>query len=196
MELENLFGLPAHPLVVHLAVVMVPLAAVGAVLLAIRPAWIDRYGWWVVGFSGVGAIGAILAAGSGEALEERVDETEALERHAELGETARLVSVVFFLVVLAVVLGRWWLRRRARGHSAGLSRNLTIVMSAALVVAGAAATYTIVEAGHQGAKVTWGDLENEDGHDDDGGDDDEGAPAVVVPEPEPVTFGGVVVAGV
>lgn len=184
MELNNLFGLPAHPLIVHLSVVMVPLAAIGAVLLAIRGAWIDRFGWWVVGFAGVGAVSAVLAAGSGEALEERVDETEALERHAELGETARLVSVLFFVVVLAVVLGRWWFRRRAGGRSAGISRTLARAMSVALVVAGVAATYAMVQAGHQGAKATWGDLEDESDRDGDDGGDDDGAPAVVVPSPE------------
>lgn len=42
MELNNLFGLPAHPLLVHLPVVMVPLAAIGALVLAIRPRFWSR----------------------------------------------------------------------------------------------------------------------------------------------------------
>ena len=33
MEIENLFGLPAHPLIVHGAVVLVPLAAIGTILI-------------------------------------------------------------------------------------------------------------------------------------------------------------------
>lgn len=49
MELENLFGLPAHPLLVHLPVVMVPIAATMALLMTIRPAWLDRFGWWLLG---------------------------------------------------------------------------------------------------------------------------------------------------
>lgn len=161
MELENLFGLPAHPLIVHMAVVMVPLAALGAIVMAFKGSWIDRFGWWVVGFAGVGALSSILAAGSGESLEERVDETAALERHAELGETARLVAVLFFLVVLAVVLGRWFLRRRAANGTSGVGTGLGYAMSALLVLGGIAATYSMIEVGHQGAKVTWGDLDEE-----------------------------------
>ena len=37
MELENLFGLPAHPLVVHAAVVLLPLAAIGTIVVAVLP---------------------------------------------------------------------------------------------------------------------------------------------------------------
>jgi hypothetical protein len=48
MEIDELFGLPAHPLLVHAAVVLLPLAATAAIGLA---------------------------QGPGDALEERVDET-------------------------------------------------------------------------------------------------------------------------
>ena len=32
-------GLPVHPLVVHAVVVLVPLAALGTIAIALRPAW-------------------------------------------------------------------------------------------------------------------------------------------------------------
>ena len=37
MELEKLFGLPAHPLLVHIPVVLVPLAAIIAIIREARP---------------------------------------------------------------------------------------------------------------------------------------------------------------
>jgi hypothetical protein len=37
MKLESLFGLPAHPLVVHIAVVLLPIAAVGILAVAAVP---------------------------------------------------------------------------------------------------------------------------------------------------------------
>ena len=87
MELEKLFGLPAHPLLVHIPVVLVPLAAIIAIVFAFKPAWLDRFGWGLVALSGVGALGAILAAGSGEGLEglQNQAETAAREDHFELG---------------------------------------------------------------------------------------------------------------
>ena len=37
MEIDDLFGIPAHPLVVHAAVVLLPLAAIGTVIVAAIP---------------------------------------------------------------------------------------------------------------------------------------------------------------
>lgn len=165
MEIDTIGGIPAHPLFVHLPVVMLPLAAVGAVLIAIRRSWLERFGWWVVGASGIGFIGAVLAAGSGEALEERVRETAALEEHAEMGETARMVAFLFFAVTLGIMLFVRWQKRQQPARTT--SRAVGAVMSALLVIGGVAATITVVDAGHQGATVTWGDLEKVDEGDGD-----------------------------
>jgi uncharacterized membrane protein len=168
MELNNLFGLPAHPLLVHLPVVLVPMAGLLAILFVVRPAWLDRFGWWLVGLSTVGFVGAVLAAGSGESLESRVEQTPELERHAQLGEAARLGAFVFFVITVAVVGGRMWLRRRnkAAGNTPkSASQAVAIGTAVALTLGAAFATITVVRAGHQGAKVTWGDLpaSSEDG---------------------------------
>ena len=188
LELENLFGLPAHPLLVHLPVVMVPIAAAMAIAMTIRPAWLDRFGWWLVGTSGLGFVGAILAAGSGEALEERVRESEILEHHTELGETARLVAGILFVIALLVVGTRHWMRKNA-DESNGVTNFMkskvgVAVVSAALVVSAGAAAYTMVDAGHQGAKASWHDVttgeekrdkgDHPDDHDEEGdGEGDE-----------------------
>jgi len=182
MELENIFGLPAHPLLVHLPVVMVPIAAAMAIAMTIRPVWLERFGWWLVGTSGLGFVGAILAAGSGEALEERVRESEILEHHTELGETARLVAGVLFVIALLVVGTRHWMRKNA-DESNGVTNFMkskagVAVVSAALVVSAGAAAYTMVDAGHQGAKASWHDVttgeekrdkgDHPDDHDEEG----------------------------
>ncbi len=158
MEIDQLFGLPAHPLLVHLSVVMVPVAALVAVVFAFRPAWLDRFGWGLVALSGIGALGAILAAGSGEALEETVKRTAALDEHTEMGEVAQTVAIVFFFVVLAVVVLRYFARRKsASGGVWALisSKTGAIMLAGALVISASGAMYTIVQAGHQGAKATW-----------------------------------------
>lgn len=165
MELEKLFGLPAHPLLVHLPVVLIPLSGLIAIVFAFKPAWLDRYGWHLVVLSFVGAVGGILAAGSGEglqAMQERAGRTitEAADEHFELGETARNMGILFFLVVLAVVALRWY--ARTRGGTEGIwtkvnSKAAAIVMAVALVLSAGAATYSISKAGHQGAKLVWED---------------------------------------
>ena len=67
--LETLGGLPTHPLVVHLPVVLVPLATIGVVLMVIFPKLQQRLGVAVAAIAGVGFLGALLAVGSGEELE-------------------------------------------------------------------------------------------------------------------------------
>lgn len=165
MELEKLFGLPAHPLLVHLPVVLIPLAGIIAVVFAFKTEWLDRFGWGLVVLTGVGALGGVLAAGSGEALEEMQERagesaSQLAEDHFELGEVARTVGLIFFVVVLAVVAVRWYARRK--GATEGIwatlrSKGAAIVMSVLLVGSAAAATYTISAAGHQGAKLVWED---------------------------------------
>lgn len=164
MEIEKLAGLPAHPLFVHLPVVVVPMAAAGALFLAVFPRFIARWGWWVVGFAGAGALGAIMAAGSGEALEESVRETGAVERHAELGEMARNVSLVLFMVVLALMVARKFL--------AG-NRARTVIASVVVAVASVGAVVTVANAGHTGAESVWEDRLSEGGEDQEGDDVDD-----------------------
>lgn len=161
MEITTLFGLPAHPLLVHMPVVIVPLAALMAVVMAFHPAWLDRFGWWLVAFAGAGFVGAILAASSGEQLQELpgIEQSAGLDRHAELGQTAEVVAGVFFFVTLIVVGARWWARHKAAG-SGGIwefirSKAGAIVIAVVLVISAGAAMYTMVQVGHQGAKVTW-----------------------------------------
>jgi len=164
MELDKLFGLPAHPLLVHIPVVLVPMAAIIAVVFAFRPAWLDRFGWGLVALSGVGALGAILAAASGEGLQglQNKAETGAREDHFELGETARTMAVIFFGIVTVVVVVRFLARRRAAAgkEQAGVwgfiaSKGGAIAVAVVLVLSASAATYTISKAGHQGAKISW-----------------------------------------
>ena len=160
MEIETFFGLPAHPLMVHLPVVLIPLAGIIAIVFAFRPAWLDRFGWHLVVLSGLGALGGVLAAGSGESLSDMQHkaETAAREDHFELGEIARNLGLVFFLVVLGVVLVRHLARRKAATEgiwSKVNTKGAAIVFSLALVASAAAATISISQAGHQGAKLVW-----------------------------------------
>src|ERR1700761_4149017 len=37
-------GLPAHPLLLHVPVMLIPITAVSAIVLAVRPGWLKHYG--------------------------------------------------------------------------------------------------------------------------------------------------------
>jgi len=65
-------GLPIHPLVVHAVVVLLPLAILGTVAIAVRPAWRTAYGPLVLGCAAVATALIPVATSSGEALEKHV----------------------------------------------------------------------------------------------------------------------------
>ena len=137
-------GLPAHPLVVHAVVIMIPLAVVMLIAALILPKARGVLRVLAVVFSFVGAASAWVAEQSGEALENRVGYPG---EHAELGEIVTPLSVGLFLATLlwavssSAATPRWRL----------ISRLLAVV---ALGVGVAAVVFTVL-AGHSGAAATW-----------------------------------------
>ena len=105
-------GLPVHPLVVHAVVVLLPLACIGTVAIAVRPAWRARYGVLVVACAAVATVLLPVATSSGEALEKRVGDPG---QHAELGD--QLIWFALPLLVLSATLV--WIDRRRRAATVG-----------------------------------------------------------------------------
>jgi heme A synthase len=170
--MDTFFGIPAHPLFVHIPAVLIPLAAVGVVIMLVRPTWWERYKWATLAVAGAGMIGAILAAGSGEGLEEGVERSadrSQLRTHVAAGETARTVSIVFFIILFAaVVVVPWWMKRR--NAATGAPKWLRPVVAIALVAGAGSASWTVFNAGHSGAKSVWGDVKAGEGRGGDRGE--------------------------
>lgn len=158
MELNDLFGIPAHPLVVHAAVVLLPLGAIATVIVAALPKARRHYAPIAFGLVLIGTIAVGLAQQSGESLAERVDETELVEEHTEQGETVLPWAIAVTAVAAAVAVAQP-LRRRYTQLSA---TAVTAVLLAAAVVTASGATWTVIEVGHSGAKATWENLPGDD----------------------------------
>jgi hypothetical protein len=170
MELETLFGLPAHPLVVHAAVVLLPLAAVATIVVALVPRARRHYAPVAFGLALAATVAVGLAQGSGEELEDRVDETALVEAHTEKGEQVLPWAVLTLLVSGAVVAAGPLQRRFGDKVKPAV---VTGVLTAGALVAGIGATVTVIDVGHSGAKATWNDVQaNPSGGDDYDDDDD------------------------
>ena len=104
MEITTLFGLPAHPLLVHIPIVLLPLVGIGAIAIAVSPKARRRFGTVVLALAGVAFIGTVLAAGSGEGLVESVDSSAALRKHVDLAEAMRPLAFVLLLAVGGLVI--------------------------------------------------------------------------------------------
>ena len=165
--MRSFFGIPAHPLLVHIPAVLLPLAALGVVIMVIRPAWHQRYRWAVLAIGFAGTLGAIFAADAGESLDEQITAKEGAaaaagwENHSQAGDTARLFAVIFFVVLALFVLVPWLIERRAaQGKPQAMPKWAGPVL-AALVLAGSVGTVvTVVLAGHSGAKAVWCETHN------------------------------------
>ena len=159
MSIDNLFGLPAHPLVVHAAVVLLPMAAIATVVVAAVPRWRRPYALLAFVVSVVAAGAIWLAKESGESLESRVAETALVERHTELAE-----QVLPWAIAVVVVAGTVLVADRYRSRLAKIpTRAITITLVVAAMITGVGATWTVAEVGHSGAKATWHDVAPSDG---------------------------------
>ncbi len=161
MELKTLFGLPAHPLLVHIPIVLIPLCAIGAVGMFWKP-WRDRLGWATVIVLGVTGIMTQLAIGSGEALEEASNEREALlKAHTSIAENIRPWLLLFFVFLLAFLLVVR--RREAAGRSGSLRDPVLAILFALTIVFAGISVYWVQRIGHTGAKSVWHEKVNSDG---------------------------------
>ena len=144
--LDTIGGIPVHALVVHAAVVLVPLAALGASLMAVRSSFSRRFGTLVVLVAFVAAGACVVAKESGEQLARRVGSPQP---HVDLGDVMPLVAGVLFLLVLV-----FWLFDR--GIPANKPRPMWLVLLAiVLVIASVGALYWTFRVGDSGAKAVW-----------------------------------------
>jgi drug/metabolite transporter (DMT)-like permease len=155
--LDSLFGLPGHPLVVHLAVVLVPLAAVGTIAIAFWGAARRRIGWIIVALAFVAFVGCFLAKESGEALQESVRYTEAVDAHVEIADGGTIAGFAVFvgaagIMVVNLIVGR----RTARNQSAlPLQKQAPMIVGVLAVLLVLFGSIRIIQIGHSGAKATW-----------------------------------------
>jgi hypothetical protein len=186
VEIDKLFGLPAHPFLVHIPVVLLPLAAIGAVAVAVRPSWRHSLGWVVVALAGAGLIGTQLAIGSGEPLEHRVrqikGESSLLEHHTEIAEQLRPFAIVFFLLVLALMVVEHLARRPDAKRSLAKAVLPLAVLGA---LAGVATSVDVGYVGHTGARAAWDDASKVSGGEGNegrgGGDQDDDGDSSLAP---------------
>ena len=156
MEIDSLFGLPAHPLLVHAAVVLLPLAAILTIVCAAVPKARRCFAPVALGLAIVAVIAVGVAQGSGEALEEHVKETTLVEQHTEQGESVLPWAIAVTVAAGAVVAIPLLMKRRPNLSG----QTVTAVVVVVSLIAGAGAMWKIVEVGHSGAKATWNDVGN------------------------------------
>jgi cell division protein FtsW (lipid II flippase) len=139
---DTIFGLPTHTLVVHAAVVLLPLAALGGIIMGFSQRFSVRFGPVVVTVAAVGTVAAFFSRVTGEEFAERVGNPQ---EHAEAGQLLPFIAVGFFVVLLLL----WLLDRRGRRDL------LTQIVGVVVIVAALILTGWTIRTGHSGAEATW-----------------------------------------
>lgn len=106
----SIAGLPAHPLIVHATVVLVPLAILAVLAVVVRPRLRARYGTPVLVVAALALVVAALAEESGQTFATQLPAKPLVSVHAQLGET--LPPLMGLLVIL--LAGLLFMDRRAR----------------------------------------------------------------------------------
>ncbi|MFI7541204.1 DUF2231 domain-containing protein [Actinoplanes sp. NPDC049599] len=154
---DQINGMPVHALVVHAAVVFVPLLALMAIVFAVVPRWRARVGWAAVLLAVAAPATSWVATESGEELRERLvangmsgPPLAAIDEHVGFGELTFYYSLGLGAVTLVMVFLA--LRRSERPLPRAAELGLAVIMVALAAVSG----YYVFRTGDSGAQAVWG----------------------------------------
>lgn len=142
-------GLPLHPLVVHLVVVLLPVAVLGLMAITLRPQWRARYERLVIAGLALAVAAAVLTAKSGEQL---ALITGISGTHRFWGENLAIVAALLLVVTLLSRGDAALQRSRGRAVLGPALRRAADLFG---LVLGAALLVMTVLVGHSGAEAVW-----------------------------------------
>jgi hypothetical protein len=171
MRITSIFGLPAHVFFVHIPVILVPLVAVGTVVM-LWPSMRRRFGWAFVALAAAALVATVLATESGKSLRRYVVSTDLVRQHTRLGGNLTIWAALLLALVTAVVVWDHFSGRRLDALSdgpgaattievAGLAMKPAVVRRVALtlgvlsIVVAGVSTFWVYRIGHSGAKASW-----------------------------------------
>lgn len=153
--MSTIAGLPAHILLLHLVVVLVPLTAILLIVCALWPAARERLIWLVAILAGITLIVTPLTVRAGEWFggwqADHGGETPELDTHMHAGEAG-----IWLALALAVAAGM------LAGLHIALSRGRTVApvtrwaVAAVVIVTAGWTMYQTHLIGESGARAAWG----------------------------------------
>ena len=155
---ERFGDLPLHVLVIHLAVVVLPVSALTAIAFAVLPKWRWLLRWPAL-VLGLGAlVCAFVAKKSGDAFVAAVPTLgQAVRVHEQRGNLLLWLCLIFAVVAVAafLLLGGPSALASGKGAKAAKSRPLELLTSAAVVVIAVLVIWQTIRTGDAGAKAVW-----------------------------------------
>jgi hypothetical protein len=157
-------GLPAHVLIVHAAVVFLPLATVIAAVYVWVPRWRWATRWPAVGFTTV-ALGAVMAAYfSGRSFldaQPALKQSSAVKLHQERASVLFWVTIVFAILVFLAAWGLGGPSGLTSGRFGRPRHNPLVEWSlmAMVTILAVVALAMVIGTGDAGSRAVWGGFE-------------------------------------
>jgi hypothetical protein len=165
-------GLPAHPLFVHVPVILIPSTIVAAIVFMVRRDWFARYGIALAVVSIAAMSSIFLTMQAGAALRSALNlQGEAAKLISEHSQAAHILAIVY-VVFTATLIVTFAAHRISGGSPTGLgmvdgllsSKSMYAALRVLLVVLSIGAGYMCFRTGDLGAKAVWqGRLQNHGG---------------------------------
>ncbi|MCW2878523.1 MAG: hypothetical protein JWQ95_2623 [Sphaerisporangium sp.] len=149
---DEILGLPAHPLIIHTAVIFIPLLVLGSVVYGVVPRVRPSLAWAVVLLAVAAPATAFAAKESGDALRQRLFAgglpsgalQQRIDEHEGYANPLLLSAIGLGVSSLLLVYS-----------SRKLGKAATAVLSAVTVVLALVTGFYVLQAGHSGATAVW-----------------------------------------
>ncbi|QYN37148.1 hypothetical protein K1T35_07845 [Pseudonocardia sp. DSM 110487] len=154
-------GIPLHPLVVHAVVVLLPLAALGAVVIAVRRSWRRSFGIPVLLIALAGVAAIPMATSTGSELYTALDvQNPVLDIHMQRASWLLPVALAFLVLLGSAVLTELAaVRAEVGAHAAPAATptryRVATGLSAVAALTGLATAAIVVLVGHAGSMAVW-----------------------------------------
>jgi hypothetical protein len=156
-------GLPAHPLFVHVPVILIPTTIVAAIVFVIKPQWLTRYGIALALVSIVAMSSIFLAMQAGAALRGVLNlQGQAAKLISEHSHAAHILAIVYVLFTATLIV-TFAAQRISGGMPTGLGildglltpKPILTALRVVLVVLSLIVGYMCFRTGDLGAKAVW-----------------------------------------
>jgi uncharacterized membrane protein len=156
-------GLPAHPLFVHLPVVLIPVSVIAAVVFVVKRELLSRYGAALALVSIVAMSSIFLTMQAGAALRGELNlQGRAAQLISEHSHAAHILAIVYVAFTATLILA-FAAQRISGGMPTGLtivddlmaSRQVATGLCVVLTLLAVAAGYMCFRTGDLGAKAVW-----------------------------------------
>jgi uncharacterized membrane protein len=156
-------GLPAHPLFVHVPVVLIPTTIAAAIVFVVKPEWFSRYGIALAVVSIIAMSSIFLTMQAGAALRSALHlQGRAATLISEHSHAAHILAIVYVLFTATLIV-TFAAMRISGGRPTGLGivdrllspKPMFTGLRVVLVLLSLGAGYMVFRTGDLGAKAVW-----------------------------------------